>query len=200
MKSATIDNLIECLKKLPAVGQKTAERYVYHWLKSGKKEVNDLREALDSLLSTTKSCERCWDFSDQSPCKICQNEKRDKAKLCIVSEPQDMEAVEKIGEYDGVYFILRGLVDPIDMENQNTLKIQELWQRIKTDKDIKEIILAFNPDMAGETTMLFLKKELTAIDPQIKITRLARGLPLGSDIQYADDITLSNALQNRKNF
>lgn len=198
MYSSSINNLIEALRKLPSVGQRTAERYVFYLLKSGKKEVNQLRETLENLLKNTKSCEICWNFDDASPCKICSDPKRQKEIICVINDVQDLAAIENTQEYKGVYHILRGNISSDDDETKiKKLKIEELKKRITEDKNIQEIILALSPDLSGETTMMYLKKELTQINPQLKITRLARGLPLGGDLQYADEITLISALKNR---
>jgi len=197
MYSSSINNLIEALKKLPSVGTRTAERFVFYWLKSGKKEVNELRDALDVLLQNTKSCEVCWNFDDNSPCHICADTKRNQDTVCVVADVQDMTAVESTHEYRGLYHILRGTINPDDDETEiSKMKIEELKKRV-ADKKIKEVILALSPDLPGETTMMYLKKELGNINPELKITRLARGLPLGSDLQYADEITLISALKNR---
>ncbi len=197
MYSSSINKLIDALKKLPSVGQHTAGRYVFHWLKSGKVEVNELKNALDNLLKNIKSCEKCWNFSDFNPCEICSNTKRDQNQICVVDEAQAVAALEKTGVYTGVYHILRGTIDVSDDNTLATLKINELLERIKTNTNIQEIILALNPDMPGETTMLYLEKQVKIFNPQIKITRLARGLPMGSDLQYSDEITLGSALKNR---
>jgi len=200
MYSASINNLINSFKKLPTVGQRTAERFVFHLLKSGKKEVTDLRIALETLLNNTKSCETCWNFDDYNPCRLCQNPQRDKGTICVVADPQDLQALERTGEYHGSYYVLRGT---LEASNENTLqqsKIPQLLDKVKDNREtkkIKEIILALNPDLPGETTMLFLQREIAKINPKIKISRLARGLPMGSDLQYADEITLSSALKNR---
>lgn len=197
MYSSSINKLIEALKKLPSVGQRTAERFVFYWLKSGKKEVNELRDALDKLLQNTKSCEICWNFDDNSPCHICSDPKRNKEVVCVVADPQDLVAIENTHEYNGLYHVLRETISPDDDETEITkIKIEELKKRV-SNKEIKEIILALSPDLPGETTMMYLKKELNKINPELKITRLARGLPLGSDLQYADEITLISALKNR---
>jgi len=197
MYSSSINNLIEALKKLPSVGGRTAERFVFYWLKSGKKEVNELRDALDILLQNTKSCEVCWNFDDNSPCHICADTKRNQDTVCVVADVQDMTAMESTHEYHGLYHILRGTINPDDDETEiSKMKIEELKKRV-ADKKIKEVILALSPDLPGETTMMYLKKELGNINPELKITRLARGLPLGSDLQYADEITLISALKNR---
>lgn len=197
MYSSSINKLIEALKKLPSVGQRTAERFVFYWLKSGKKEVNELRDALDVLLQNTKSCEVCWNFDDNSPCHICSDSKRNKEVVCVVADPQDLVAIENTHEYSGLYHVLRGTLSPDDDETEIAkIKIQELKKRI-SKKEIKEVILALSPDLSGETTMMYIKKELLQINPDLKVTRLARGLPLGSDLQYADEITLISALKNR---
>ena len=198
MFSPTINKLIEALKKLPGVGQHTAQRYVVHWLKSGKVEVNDFKNALDNLLKNTKSCERCWNFSDFNPCQICANPKRDQSQICVVEEMQTIVSIEKTNAYKGLYHVLRGTIE-IEQENSLTdLKINDLFQRLKRDQNVQEIILALNPDLAGETTMLYLKKQLQTLAPNLRITRLARGLPMGSDLQYSDEITLGSALKNRQ--
>ncbi len=197
MYSPTINKLIGILKKLPSVGQHTAERYVFHWLKSGKVEVNELRNALDNLLKNIKSCEICWNFSDFTPCEICAKKDRNQTQICVVDEAQAVAALEKTGAYTGVYHILRGTIDVGNETGLAELKIHELLERIKINEQLQEIVLALNPDMPGETTMLYLEKQIKQIKPQIKISRLARGLPMGSDLQYSDEITLGSALKNR---
>lgn len=197
MYSPSINKLIDALKKLPSVGQHTAERYVFHWLYAGKGEVNELKEALDNLLKNTKSCSVCWNFSDTNPCNICANEKRDHNQICVVASVPDIASLEKTSAYSGLYHVLRGSLDGADLDTMSELKIKELLKRIEQNKELKEVVLALSPDMSGETTMLYLKKEILNINPKIKITRLARGLPMGSDLQYADEITLGSALKNR---
>lgn len=196
MYSPSIDRLIQALKKLPSVGEHTAERYVFHFLKSGKKEVGELALALKNLMQSVTSCRECFNFSDASPCEKCRGPKRDHAFVCVVSEPQDLAAIEHTRSYQGVYHVLRGLIDPTDPETIAKLKIKELFYRLRKSK-IREILLALNPTLAGETTMLYLEKELKKINPVIKITRLARGLPLGADVRYADELTLESAIKNR---
>lgn len=203
MQSRSINQLMEILKKLPSVGERTAERYVYHWLKSGKKEVTELMLSLKNLIENIKSCEVCWDFNEQSPCPICSDEKRDRSTVCVVAEPPDLAVIENIGTFKGVYHCLRNLVDAGDVESFKNIKAKELIERVegKTGFNkktrIKEIILALNPDLPGETTMLYLENELKKIQPAVKVTRLARGLPLGADLRYADEITLGSAIKNR---
>jgi len=195
MYSSPIQNLINSLKKLPSVGQRTAERYIFYLLKSGKKEVAEMMLALKELIENIKSCEVCWNFTDTSPCLICQSRERDQTTICVVADPQDLAVIENIGEYRGVYHVLRGLVDPSDEESLNRIKARELLERL--EKKSSEVILALNPDLPGETTALYLEKEIKNRHPAVKITRLARGLPMGSDLRYADEITLGSALKNR---
>jgi len=196
MYSPSIQKLISALTKLPGVGPRTAERFVFYLLKSGKKNVAELTLSLTQLIKNTKSCKTCWDFSDSDTCPICSNQKRNQNIICVVSEPQDLHVFERLGQHNGVYHILRGTIKPDDEIQNKQLKIPELLDRIKNKTDL-EIILALNPDMNGEMTMMFLEKKIKEINPDIKVTRLARGLPMGSDLQYADEITLGSALKNR---
>ena len=192
-----IQKLISSFMSLPSVGQRTAERFVFYLLRSGKKEVAELISALDYLMKSVKSCDVCWDFSDQSPCRICADAKRDHATICVVDQPQALQTIEKTG-YAGTYHVLRGVIRPDDEESVKFLKIKELLSRAK-QKNVVEIILALNPDLNGETTMMFLENQLKSVNPSLAVTRLARGLPMGSDLQYADEITLESALKNRIN-
>ena len=196
MYSKSIQNLINSFRKLPTVGHRTAERFVFYLLKSGKKEVAEITLSLRELIENVKSCELCWDFSDHNPCSICNNKNREQSLLCVVSEPQDIPIIEKTGAFTGLYHVLRGLVES-GQDELDKLKIKELFTRIESPNKITEIILALNPDLSGETTMLFLEKRLKEKNPNLKITRLARGLPMGSDLQYADEITLGSAIKNR---
>lgn len=195
MYSKSIQQLISAFSNLPSVGERTAERYVFHLLKSGKKEVAELTLALKELASNVKSCEVCWDFSDASPCPICANKNRDHSIICVVAEPQDVQAIEKIGSYHGLYHVLRGVIKADD-ETLENIKTKELIKHCQ-EKNIKEIIMALNPDLDGENTIMYLERKIKETNPKIKITRLARGLPMGSDLQYADEITLASALKNR---
>ncbi len=195
MYSKSIQNLIDAFRKLPSVGQRTAERFVFHLLKSGKKQVGEITLALKELIDNVKSCETCWDFSDNNPCAICNNKNRDGSIICVIGDSQDIPVIEKTGAFGGLYHVLRGVIEPGE-EDLERLKIKELFARLESDK-VTEVILALNPDMPGETTMLFLEKKIKEKHPNIKATRLARGLPMGSDLQYADEITLGSAIKNR---
>ena len=196
MYPKAIVNLTQAFNHLPSVGPRTAQRFVFHLLKSGKKETTELALALKELTETIKSCHLCWTFSDNSPCAICKNPKRDKTILCVVAEPTDIEAIEKIHLFPGLYFVLRGTISPDDPEGTQNTKIQNLLERL-SQETFKEIILALNQTLAGETTMMFLEKEIKKNRPEIIVTRLARGLPIGSELEYADEITLESALKHR---
>ncbi|KKW41772.1 MAG: Recombination protein RecR [Candidatus Magasanikbacteria bacterium GW2011_GWA2_56_11] len=191
-----IENLIRSLTRLPSVGRRTAERYVFHLLKSGKKEVAELTLALKQLAETMKSCAVCRDFSDVSPCRVCADRSRDHATIAVVAESQDVQALERTGAYAGVYHVLRGVIDPEEIERLDQLKVADLLDRAR-DQNTREIILALNPDIKGETTMMYLEAELKELRPDLTVTRLARGLPMGSDLEYADEITLGSALRHR---
>jgi recombination protein RecR len=196
MYSPSIDNLIRELKKLPSVGTHTAERFVFHWLNAGKKEVADLQRAVKELMENVRSCEQCFTFSDSSPCATCRSDKRDKTTICVVAIPQDIVALEQTNHYHGLYHVLRGTLESSDPHSLDRLKIAELCHRL-TQTAVREVILALSPDLPGETTMLYLIKKIKEIAPQVTVSRLARGLPMGSDIAYADEVTLGSALSHR---
>ncbi len=196
MYSRPIQELIEQFSHLPSVGKRTAERFVFHLLKSGKKDVAELVQALKTLMETAKSCERCRTFSDQSPCERCRDTKRDATTICVVAEPQDMEAIDKTGAYRGLYHVLRGTVRSDEPEHIYALEINTLLTRIEKEKTT-EIILALSPNLPGETTMMFVEGKIKAAKLPVKVSRLAKGLPTGSDLQYADDMTLTSAMKHR---
>lgn len=197
MYSPSIKKLISAFAKLPSVGQRTAERYVFYLLKSGKKDAAELAVSLKNLIEQVKSCQTCWDFSDQTTCVICADDKRNKQLICVVAEPQDVQALERTGVYTGVYHVLRGTISPEDEQSIERTKVRELFSRVTTSTPT-EIILALSPDMAGETTIMLLEKKIKQLAPTVTVTRLARGLPIGSDLQYADEITLESAIKNRR--
>ncbi|PIT86104.1 MAG: recombination protein RecR [Candidatus Magasanikbacteria bacterium CG10_big_fil_rev_8_21_14_0_10_43_6] len=196
MYSKSIQALIKAFSRLPSVGGRTAERFVFHLLRSGKKDVGELTLALKELIENVKSCEVCWDFADASPCAICADTKRDHSTICVVSEPQDVQVFEKPRMYQGRYHVLRGTVTQSNPDSMRFLKVDALLARLQKE-DIQEVVLSLNPDLPGETTMMFLEKRIRAIAPHIRISRLARGLPMGSDMRYADEITLQSAFTNR---
>jgi len=192
----SIRQLIRAFSRLPTVGPRTAERFVFSLLRSGKKEVSELIHALTYLVDTVKSCATCWDFADTSPCMLCADHTRDQSTICVVRDSQEVQIIEKTGSYRGTYHVLRGVLSPGDEHGVGVLKIPELLKRAE-ESSVREIILALNPDLAGETTMMYIGKKIRDLNPIISITRLARGLPMGSDVQYADEITLSSAIRQR---
>lgn len=194
MFPSSIQNLINEFNKLPGIGTKTSQRFVFYLLKKPKSEIEKLSCALNNLKDEIKLCGLCHCFTSQDPCPICSDSKRDKTTICVVAETTDMAIIEATGEYNGVYHILGGTLNTLDGITPDTLNIKSLVEKVKNN-EIKEIIFAFNPDIEGESTIMYLKKILEPCE--IKITRLARGLPMGSDIEYADEITLSNALKGR---
>ncbi|MFA5359059.1 MAG: recombination mediator RecR [Patescibacteria group bacterium] len=188
----TMQRLIEEFSALPTIGPKTAERFVFYLLKN-KDRITGLQEALENLKTKVTTCETCHTFSEKSPCYICSNPKRDQSAVCVVANTTDLAAIENTNNYNGLYHVLGGSVNPL--EDQQRLNVETLINRIKNN-EIKEIILAFNPDIEGESTIIYLQKLLKPLGA--KISRLAKGLPMGSDLIYADEITLSSALEERK--
>lgn len=197
MYPKAVRQLIEQFEKLPGIGPKTAERFVFYFLEKGKGEVERMRMALENLRETIKSCSACQNFADSDPCHICSDKTRDASIVAVVAAPGAVETVEKAGEFKGVYHVLRGVIDSARGITESDIKLEELAGRVqKSGGTIKEIIIALNPDIDGETTALTISRALGNCG--VKITKLGRGLPLGSDIEYADEITLGEAFSGRK--
>ncbi len=192
----SIKNLIINFSRLPGVGPRTAERLVFYLLKQNEDYLASLSQSLKEIKEKITICSVCYNFSEINPCQICQNKNRNQRVICIVSKPQDLFAIEKTNEYQGVYHVLDGVIDPLEGITPDKLRIKELIFRIKNN-GVTEVILALNLDMTGETTILYLTKLLKQFK-NIKITRLAQGLPSGSDLEYSDEITLGNALKGRR--
>ncbi len=185
---------IEELSKLPGIGKKTAQRLALHLLKSSPENVENLINAVQDLKTKIHFCKRCFNISEEDFCKICQSPKRDSSIICVVEEASDVIAVEKSHEYTGLYHVLGGVLSPLSGIGPDELKIKELMMRFEAE-EIKEIILALNPDTEGETTSLYLAKLLKPLG--IKVTRIARGLPIGGDLEFADEATIGRAMLNR---
>lgn len=192
----SIRNLIQQLAKLPGIGPKAAERLVFHLLRQPKEDLTSLGKSLEHIKENIKVCSKCQNFSEKSPCEICSNPRRSHQTICIIATAQDLSAIEKTSQYAGTYHILGGIINPIEGTTPEQLNLQSLVNRIKND-NVTEIILALNSDIPGETTILYLTKLLKQFN-DITITRLAQGLPVGSDLQYADEVTLTSALRQRK--
>ncbi|HCC23034.1 TPA: recombination protein RecR [Candidatus Falkowbacteria bacterium] len=191
-----IQNLIDDFNTLPGIGRKTAERLVFFVLKQNAAYIHKFSGHFEQLSAVNK-CQECHNFSfAQTLCSICDDPKRDKTILCLVEEHHDLNVIEETDTFRGLYHILGGVLNPLEGITPDKLNLQNLIDRIKKNK-VTEVILALNPDMQGEATIMYLNKFLQPI-PGIKITRLARGLPMGSDIEYADEVTLANALSNRR--
>lgn len=192
----SIQRLIDIFSTLPTVGQKTAERYVFYLLKKSQADLENFAQAITSLKGAIKSCRSCGSISETDPCQICSDVKRDHGLLCIVADYRDLITLETTGQYNGLYHILGGTINAIKGIGPEKLNIHKLTDKLKA-KPPREAILALNPDMEGETTSMYLTKLIHAGFPKIKVTRLAKGLPMGADLEYADDVTLSNALKYR---
>lgn len=193
--SPAIEKLINELQKLPGVGPKTAQRLAYHLLKTDKKQVRALAEAINAVVEKIRICSLCRNFTEIDPCAICSDPKRDKSMVCVVEEPIDVIAVEKTGVYRGVYHVLGGAISPIEGITPDKLEIQSLVERIRSGA-IKEVIIATNPDTEGEATANYLLEILSQF--KITISRLGIGLPIGSELEYADTLTLAKALEARR--
>ena len=190
----SIQNLIKEFMKLPTVGPKTAERFVFYLLQQNPEELQKFAQAIAELKEKITICQNCFAVAESNPCEICRDQRRDAKLICVVENTRDMLAMEKIKEYNGYYLVLGGVINSLDGVQPENLKIKELITKIK-NKQIQEVILAFNSNFEGETTSLYITKQLKPYP--VKITRLAKGLPMGSDLEYADDITLANALKYR---
>ncbi|MEK9155555.1 MAG: recombination mediator RecR [Patescibacteria group bacterium] len=191
---APIHNAVAALGRLPGVGPKTALRYAFSLLRLSKPELVNIGRAI-SELGNISSCRICFTYAEREACDICTDETRDTSKLCIVAEARDIATIEATGVYRGRYFVLGGTLNPIDGRTPEMLNVRQLMERLKIDAAIAECILAFSPDVHGETTILYLSRQLKSFNK--KLTRLARGLPMGADIEYADEVTLASAMQGR---
>lgn len=192
-----IQNLIDAFSRLPGVGPKTASRLTFYLLRSPEDLSIELAEALSVLKSGTGSCQRCFNITEAEriECEICTNQERDQHLLCVVEEPLDVLALERTGGYHGRYHVLQGALSPIEGIGPEDLKIRELLGRVRQE-DIREIILATNPSLEGDATAMYLRQQLAPMN--IRITRLARGLPMGGDLEYADQNTILRALAGRQ--
>jgi len=193
----SVRDVIEELSKLPGIGPKSAQRLAIHLLHSPESRVRPLGEALLKLKDNVIFCEECWNIAESNPCGICSNIARDKSMICVVENILDVVALEKTGDLSGVYHVLHGALSPIEGIGPDQLKIEALIDRVKTG-GINEIILATNPSLEGEATALYIQKLLREFP--LKVTRIARGLPVGGDLEYADEVTLSRAITGRVEF
>ena len=189
--------LIECFQKLPSIGPKTATRLALHVIKMPLSNVSEFADALMDAKTKITYCENCFNISCSSPCEICSDHTRNKKIICVVSETKDLMAIEKTNEYHGLYHVLQGLISPIDGIGVDDIRIKELLYRINQN-DIEEVILALNPSVEGEATAMYISKILKPLG--VKVTRIAHGIPVGGDLEYTDEITLTKALEGRHEF
>ena len=190
-----MDRLVESLKRLPGIGEKSATRLAYFLLSAPEDLTFELSEAISRLQRDTVVCESCFTLSDRTPCPVCSHPDRDTALICVVEEPADMAAIERSGGFKGLYHVLGGALSPIDGMGPETLRVGELERRVQSG-GIREVILATNPTAEGDATAYFLADRLRA--SSTRITRIAYGMPLGGDLEYADHVTVSRAIENRR--
>ena len=185
--------LIDEFQKFPGIGPKSAQRMAFYILKQSEQDVENFAKAITEAKKLIQYCEVCFNLSSEQPCEICSSKKRDKALICVVADTKDLVALEKTKDFIGYYHVLQGLISPLEGIGPENLRITELLKRL--NDDVKEIILAINPSVEGEATTLYLSKLIKPLG--IKLTRIAFGLPVGSDLEYADEVTLSKALEGR---
>jgi recombination protein RecR len=190
-----VANLIDLLARLPGVGPKTASRLTFYLLREPNGLADALAEALAALSTATVECAECFNIAEQSPCPICADAGRDHTLICVVEEPMDLLAIERTGAFRGVYHVLHGALSPIDGVYPEKLRIAELVDRVRATQP-REVILATNPSLEGENTAAYIHQQLGNLN--VPVTRLARGLPMGGDLEYADEVTLSRALEGRR--
>jgi len=193
--SKYLELLVEELAKLPSIGQKTAQRLALHLLRASKEDSLRLAEAIRAVKERVGLCRVCGNFSDEDPCRLCADPQRDAALVCVVEQPGDVMAFERTGQFRGRYHVLGGALSPLDGTHPEDLRIAPLLERLR-DGVVTEIILATNPNVAGEATALYLSRLLAPLG--VRVTRIARGVPMGSDLEYSDQVTLARALEGRR--
>ena len=192
-----VNKLIQELSKLPGIGPKSAQRLTYYLLRASEEQTSLLADALLSLKQKTKLCSVCLNITESDPCSICSNYQRDHSRICIVEQPQDILALEHTRTYTGLYHVLHGAISPTEGVGADNIRIKELMNRLQ-NSSVEEVILATNPTLEGEQTAMYLNRLVSPLG--IKVTRLARGLPFGTELEYADDVTLTRAFEGRQEF
>lgn len=190
-----VSRLIEAFNKLPGIGPKSAQRLTYYLLRAPQEEAQALAQAILEVKEKIILCSVCQNITDADPCSICQDGQRDRTKICVVEEPLDILALERTGSYKGLYHVLHGVISPMDGIGPDELKVRELLPRLKSG-EVQEVIMATNPNLEGEATAMYLTRLIAPLG--IRVTRLARGLPVGADLEYADDVTLARAIEGRQ--
>jgi recombination protein RecR len=192
-----VDRLIQELNKLPSIGPKSAQRLAFFLLRAPEEQTKELADAILSLRQATRLCSVCFNATDSDPCPICRNDNRDRSKICVVEQPQDILPLEHTKIFNGLYHVLHGAISPTDGIGTDKIRIKELMNRLQNGS-VKEIILATNPNLEGEQTALYLSQLISPLG--IQVTRLAQGLAFGTELEYADDVTLTRALEGRREF
>ena len=195
MYSPSIEKLIQSFEKLPSIGNKTAARLAFYMLNASEEETNEFVSSIINAKKNLKYCSKCYNISDTDPCPICGNPKRDPSVICVVEDVRDIIAMEKTHEFKGVYHVLHGSISPMNGIGPDDIKIKELLARLM-DGQVKEVILATNPRVEGEATAMYLSKLIKPLG--VKVTRIAHGIPVGGDLEYTDEITLTKALEGRR--
>lgn len=189
-----ISRVVDEFARLPGIGPKTAQRLTYYLLRMPADQAEALAEAIMDLKRNVVLCSQCFNITESSPCEVCANPERDASRICVVEEPLDVVAIERTGQYEGTYHVLHGALSPMEGIGPEELKVRELINRLSSDA-VQEVILATNPNLEGDYTAMYLTRMIKPLG--VTVTRLARGLPMGGDLEYADEITLSNALAGR---
>ena len=192
--SPSIEKLIESFEKLPSIGHKTAQRLAFYMLDLNMEEIKEFTDSIINAKTNLKFCSKCFNISDTDPCNICSNLKRDESIICVVEEVRDVLAMERTHEFNGVYHVLHGSISPMNGVGPDDIRIKELLTRLMDGK-VKEIILATNPRVEGEATSMYISKLVKPLG--VKVTRIARGIPIGGDLEYTDEVTLAKALEGR---
>lgn len=196
----SVQKVVENFEKLPGIGPKTAQRLGFYLLHVPQSELDAFAESLSNLKKNTLICSRCYNIAESDPCWICGNPSRNGETLCIVEDALDVLAIERSGTFEGVYHVLHGVIDPLNSIGPDDIYIPQLRKRLHESGGFKEIILATNPTMEGEATAMYIAKEVQKINPDILLTRIGRGLPIGADLEYADESTIGRALEGRKEY
>ena len=194
--SPSIEKLIEGFEKLPSIGHKTAVRLAFHILDANEEDVTEFINSITNAKANLKYCSECFNISDTDPCPICGSSKRDKTTICVVEDVKDVIAMERTHEFKGVYHVLHGSISPMNGIGPDEIKLKELLARIQSNNEIKEIIIATNPRVEGEATAMYISKILKPLG--VKVTRIAHGIPIGGDLEYTDEVTLTKALEGRR--
>jgi recombination protein RecR len=195
----SIQNLIGEFSKLPGIGPKSAQRLTFYLLKRPNLDVESFARALTELQKDIVYCSTCFNMAESDPCKICSDNRRNRNLILVVEDPLDVVAMDQIQNFDGLYHVLGGVISPLDGVGPDDLKIRQLFSRLTADSEAKEIVLATNPSLEGEATAMYIAKQLKAPEySHVKVTRIGRGLPMGADLEYADEFTLSKSLEGRQ--